>query len=62
MGKSNDWDRDERRVRKVTKGKDNFAKHRKNIYNMLSEVNEEEFDDIYHKFDDDEYHDKHTRR
>lgn len=42
MSKSSDWDR-EKKVHKVEKGTNKAGKHRKSIYNMLSEE-EDDFD------------------
>lgn len=38
--KANDWDR-EKKIRRVEKGTNKAGKHRKSIYNMLSENDEE---------------------
>lgn len=42
MSKSSDWDR-EKKVHRVEKGTNKAGKHRKSIYNMLSEE-EDDFD------------------
>ena len=42
MGKSADFDR-EKKIHKVVKGTNKVDKHRKNIYNMLSELEEDDF-------------------
>lgn len=44
MSKSSDWDR-EKKVHKVEKGTNKAGKHRKSIYNMLSEYDDELDDD-----------------
>lgn len=41
--RNNDWDR-EKKIRKVEKGTNKAGKHRKNIYNMLSDFNEDELE------------------
>lgn len=46
MSKSSDWDR-EKKVRKVVKGTDKTGKHRKSIYNMLSEYDEDDLEIDY---------------
>lgn len=43
MSKSADFDR-EKKIHKVVKGKNKVNKHRKNIYNMLSDYGEEDFE------------------
>lgn len=41
--KSNDWDR-EKKIKKVLKGTDKVGKHRKSIYNVLSDFDEDELE------------------
>jgi len=42
MSKSSDWDR-EKKIHKVVKGTNKVGKHRKSIYNMLSDYEEDDF-------------------
>ena len=41
MSKSSDWDR-EKKIHKVVKGTNKVGKHRKSIYNMLSDYDEDD--------------------
>lgn len=50
--KNSDWDQ-EKKLKKVLKGTNKAGKHRKSLYNMLSEDDDLEldFDDEYSEFD-----------
>lgn len=55
MKRRSDWDRDERKIHKVEKGKNKFTKHKKNLYNKLVDQdyyeNYDSFDDLYDDYD-----------
>ena len=61
MSKSSDWDR-EKKVHKVEKGTNKAGKHRKSIYNMLSEYDEELLDDDSDDSEVDLYYKTDTQR
>lgn len=60
MSKSSDWDR-EKKVHRVEKGTNKAGKHRKSIYNMLSEE-EDDFDSDESDYLDYEKDNSHTQR
>lgn len=60
--RNRDWR--EKKIRKVLKGTDTVAKHRKSIYNMLSEEEDSELDNLGSEVDmvDDDYDETYIKR